>query len=83
MLDYDSSNFVLIQGKMAPIVETQTGNTHESVALLAIIHSEYTILDSPYRAIEPEVANKSSGQIYHARGKSPNPWDIIHGNGRI
>lgn len=50
------------------------------VALLAIIHSEYKILDSRYRAIEPAVANKSSGQIYRARGKSPNPWDIIHRN---
>lgn len=49
------------------------------VALLAIIHSEYKVLDSRYRAIGPEGANKSSGQIYRSRGKSLNPWDIIHG----
>lgn len=30
-LDNDALNFGLIQGKMAPIVETQTGNIHESV----------------------------------------------------
>lgn len=30
-LDNDALNFGLTQGKMAPIVETQTGNIHESV----------------------------------------------------